>query len=208
LAELLIAQDIRRGEVVVVFDPKGDVDLLRRVFGEAERAGRAGEFFMFHLGHPEISARYNPVGSFSRITEVATRIAGQLPSEGQSAAFKEFVWRFVNVMARALVALGRKPDYQEINRYASDVEPLLIDYFEYWLDREPAAAGWRDELRSLAIDKKNLDKGLQSRGARAVSLVEYARRKRLYDPIAHALASTLTRTREARGRRRPGRYRP
>jgi len=25
LAELLIAQDIRRGEVVIVFDPKGDV---------------------------------------------------------------------------------------------------------------------------------------------------------------------------------------
>ena len=114
-----------------------------------------------------------------------------MPPEGQSAAFKEFVWRFVNVMARALVALGRKPDYQEINRYASDVEPLLIDYFEYWLDREPAAAGWREELQSLAIDKKNLDKGLQSRGARAVRLVEYARRKKLYDPIAHALASTL-----------------
>jgi conjugative coupling factor TraD (TOL family) len=191
LAELLIAQDIRRGEVVIVFDPKGDVDLLRRVFAEAERAGRGGACFMFHLGYPELSARYNPVGSFSRITEVATRIAGQLPSEGQSAAFKEFVWRFVNVMVRALVALGRTPDYQAINRYASDVEPLLIDYFEHWLDREPAAAGWREELRSLAIDKKNLDKGLQSRGARAVSLVEYARRKRLYDPIAHALASTL-----------------
>ncbi len=62
---------------------------------------------MFHLGHPEISARYNPVGSFSRITEVATCIAGQLPSEGQSAAFKEFVWRFVKMMARALV-----PDIQ------------------------------------------------------------------------------------------------
>jgi hypothetical protein len=62
---------------------------------------------------------------------------------------------------------GRRLSAQ-INRYASDVEPLLIDYFEYWLDREPAAAGWREELRSLAIDKKNLDKGLQSRGARAV----------------------------------------
>ena len=191
LAELLITQDIRRGEVVIVFDPKGDIDLLRRVYAEAERTGRSAEFFMFHLGHPEISARYNPVGSFSRITEVATRIAGQLPSEGQSAAFKEFVWRFVNVMARALVALGRKPDYEEINRYASDVEPLLIDYFEHWFDREPAAAGWREELQSMAIDKKSLDKGLQSRGVRAVSLVEYARRKKLYDPIAHALASTL-----------------
>lgn len=191
LAELLIAQDIRRGEVVIVFDPKGDIDLLRRVFAEAERAGRAAEFFLFHLGHPEISARYNPVGSFSRITEVATRIAGQLPSEGQSAAFKEFVWRFVNVMARALVALGRKPDYQEINRYASDVEPLLIDYFEHWLDEEPSAAGWREELGSMAIDRKALGKGLQSRGTRAVQLVEYARHKKLYDPIAHALASTL-----------------
>ncbi len=191
LAELLIAQDIRRGEVVIVFDPKGDIDLLRRVYAEAERAGRAAEFFLLHLGHPEISARYNPVGSFSRITEVATRIAGQLPSEGQSAAFKEFVWRFVNVMARALVALGRKPDYQEINRYASDVEPLLIDYFEHWLDEEAAATGWREELGSLAIDRKALGKGLQSRGTRAVQLVEYARRRNLYDPIAHALASTL-----------------
>jgi len=159
LAELLIAQDIRRGEVVIVFDPKGDIDLLRRVFAEAERAGRAAEFFLFHLGHPEISARYNPVGSFSRITEVATRIAGQLPSEGQSAAFKEFVWRFVNVMARALVALGRKPDYQEINRYASDVEPLLIDYFEHWLDDEPVlpvgaknSGHWRSTGRRLARD--------------------------------------------------------
>ena len=90
--------------------------------------GREGEFYVFHLGWPDISARYNAVGRFGRISEVATRIAGQLPSEGQSAAFKEFVWRFVNVMARALVALGRKPDYQEINRYASDVEPLLVDY--------------------------------------------------------------------------------
>jgi hypothetical protein len=29
LAELLITQDIRRGEVVIVFDPKGDASLLR-----------------------------------------------------------------------------------------------------------------------------------------------------------------------------------
>jgi conjugative coupling factor TraD (TOL family) len=191
LCEILVAQDIRRGEVVVVCDPKGDIDLLRRVYAEAKRAGREGEFFMFHLGHPELSARYNPVGNFSRITEVATRIAGQLPSEGQSAAFREFVWRYVNVMARALVALGRKPDYMQISRHASNIEPLLVDYFEHWFEHEPAATGWRDEVASMAIDKKSLDKGLQSRGARAVTLVEYARRKNLYDPLAHALASTL-----------------
>ncbi len=30
LAEILITQDIRRGDVMIVFDPKGDADLLRR----------------------------------------------------------------------------------------------------------------------------------------------------------------------------------
>jgi len=75
------------------------VDLLRRVYAEARRAGRLRELYLFHLGHPEISARYNAIGSFSRITEVATRIANQLPSEGNSAAFKEFAWRFVTALS-------------------------------------------------------------------------------------------------------------
>jgi len=68
LAEIFIAQDIRRGDVVIVFDPKGDADLLRRVYAEAKRAGRAKDFYMFHLGFPESSARYNAIGNFSRIT--------------------------------------------------------------------------------------------------------------------------------------------
>ncbi|MGD9730115.1 MAG: conjugative coupling factor TraD, PFGI-1 class, partial [Nitrospiraceae bacterium] len=52
LAELFITQDIRRKtqgdhEVVIVFDPKGDADLLKRVYVEAKRAGREGEFYVF-----------------------------------------------------------------------------------------------------------------------------------------------------------------
>src|SRR5262249_37760749 len=53
-------------------------------------------------------------------------------------------------------------------------------------------ADWRNEVQSLQIDKKTLNRGLQTRGSRAVALVEYANRKQLYDPIAHALASTLS----------------
>jgi hypothetical protein len=75
LAELLITQDIRRrnadGEhkVVIVFDPKGDADLLLRMYAEAHRSGREDNFWVFHLGWPDISARYNAVGRFSRITQ-------------------------------------------------------------------------------------------------------------------------------------------
>ncbi len=35
LAEVLITQDIHRGDVVIVFDPKGDADLFRRMWAEA-----------------------------------------------------------------------------------------------------------------------------------------------------------------------------
>ena len=84
---------------MVVFDPKGDADLLRRVYAEARRAGRARDFYLFYSGYPQVCARYNAVGGFSRITEVATRVANPFPGEGNSAAFKAFAWRFVNSAA-------------------------------------------------------------------------------------------------------------
>ena len=160
LAEILITQDIRRGDVVIVFDPKGDAGLLKRIYTEAKRSGRAKDFYMFHLGYPEVSARYNAIGNFSRITEVATRIANQLPSEGNSAAFKEFAWRFVNIIARALVALKRRPDYQQVRRYINDIEPLFMEYARYYLGQQ-GAEDWEAQVRELAgtIKERNLPTG-------------------------------------------------
>lgn len=70
----VITPDIRRGEMVIVFYPQCDIDLLRRIFAEAERAGRLGEFFVFHLGHRQIPARCNPVCSFSPSFTIARSI--------------------------------------------------------------------------------------------------------------------------------------
>lgn len=92
-----------------MFDPKGDADLLRWVRAGAHHAGRESGFWLFHPGWPEISACYNAVGRFGRISEVASHIAGQLSTEGNSAAFHAFAWRFVNIITRALVALGQRP---------------------------------------------------------------------------------------------------
>ncbi|PZP57847.1 MAG: conjugative coupling factor TraD, PFGI-1 class [Pseudoxanthomonas spadix] len=146
LAELFVTQDIRRvnaageHEVVIVIDPKGDADLLKRMYVEALRAGREGEFYVFHLGWPDISARYNAVGRFGRISEVATRVAGQLSGEGNSAAFREFAWRFVNIIARALVELGQRPDYMLIQRHVINIDALFIEYAQhYFAKTEPKA---------------------------------------------------------------------
>jgi conjugative coupling factor TraD (TOL family) len=195
LAEVIITQDIRRGDVVIVFDPKGDPALLRRMYAEAKRVGRDDAFYVFHLGYPDISARYNPVGEFARITEVATRTADPLPAEGNSAAFKEFVWRFVNVLGKAMFAIGERPDFQRIYEYAVDTEKLAIRYLEYWLDH--SRPQWRDEFDDNEESLKR-DKGRQElakktgRGLRTIAMIAYIREHELRQPLADALISVLS----------------
>ena len=192
LAELLITQDIRRGDVVIVFDPKGDAELLRRMYAEARRAGRLDHFHLFHLGFPELSARYNAIGNFSRITEVATRIANQLPSEGNSAAFKEFAWRFVNIIARALVALERRPDYQQVRRYINDIEPLLVEYAGHCA-RQSGMEDWKTlvEEHALNIRERNLSSALKGRSREAIACMQLLQEADIYDPVLDGLVSAF-----------------
>ncbi|MGI9449094.1 MAG: type IV conjugative transfer system coupling protein TraD [Geminicoccaceae bacterium] len=188
LAEILITQDIHRGDVVILFDPKGDADLLRRMYTEAKRAGRGDDFTMFHLGHPELSARYNAIGSFSRITEVATRTANQLPSEGNAAAFKEFAWRFVNIIARALIALSRRPDYNQIRQHINDIEPLFIEYATHHLG-EQGPKGWQKDVTKLkkAIVERDLPIALRGRMEQAIALYNFIRENNVHDPVLDGL---------------------
>lgn len=191
LAEIFITQDIRRGEVVIIFDPKGDAGLLKRAYAEAKRVGRENEFYVFHLGWPDISARYNAVGRFGRISEVASRIAGQLSGEGNSAAFKEFAWRFVNIISRALIELGQRPDYLQISRHVINIDDLFIRYAQYYLPKhEPKA--W-DVIAQIAdkVNDKNTPRNLQGRDKYVVALEQYLAATKVYDPILDGLRSAV-----------------
>ena len=197
LAELFITQDIRRRnaagefEVVIAFDPKGDADLLRRMYVEAKRAGREREFYVFHLGWPDISARYNAVGRFGRISEVATRIAGQLSGEGNSAAFREFAWRFVNIIARALVELGRRPDYLLIQRHVINIDALFIEYAAHFFAKYSPKA-WEIIVQLEAkLNEKNIPRNMIGREKRVVALEQYLSQVRVYDPVLDGLRSAV-----------------
>ena len=186
LAEVLIGQDIRRGDVTIVIDPKGDGDLLLRCYVECQNAGRVDDFHIFHLGYPDISDSYNPLGSFMRITEVATRVSGQMPGEGQSATFREFVWGYVNAVAAALIAMGKVPDFDLLKKHSANLEGIFVEYME-WLFERKADRGWKDVLaytmKQLAIEKKeNRDrefnkftivKEMWTRSHRTIALYKY-----------------------------------
>lgn len=200
LAEVLITQDIHNNEIVIIFDPKGDPDLLKRAYIEAVKAGRAHQFYCFHLGYPEISARYNPVGSFSRITEPASRIAGQLPGEGNSAAFREFAWRYVNVISKAITALGKPISYESLLMYGSDIDPLLYEYLSFvFSDPKSESAlnragfnNWKADItRIVDSDRKPSDKAQASRDRKTWAAVEMYKEAKIVDPVAHALIKTF-----------------
>jgi conjugative coupling factor TraD (TOL family) len=184
-AELLIGQDIRRGEVVIVIDPKGDAGLLRRMYIEAKIAGRERDLLVFHAGFPDKSCRYNPIGNFTRVTEIANRVSNQLPSSGESAAFREFGWQFINSIAMSLVAMGVKPDYQKIKFYITKMDLLLELYLDFWLSQ--IDANYNDWIDNLVKSKKN-EKREISRLKSLVAYVEYHKliNNPIFDDLYHA----------------------
>ncbi len=193
LLEIGATQDIRRGDVVIVIDPKGDGELMRRCYAEAARAGRLDRFHLFHLGFPRVSSRYNAIGNFSRITQVATRLTNPLPSSGNSAAFREFCWRFANIIAKAISALGRKPVYREILHSVNDIEPLFLEYARHWLARS-GPADWQNELasiRSRVASQRSVPRHLEGRSHDAVAVLQFLRRHGIHESVLEGLASVF-----------------
>ena len=188
MLEVAVTQDIRRGEAVVVFDPKGDADLLRAVRDACRTGGREDDFVLFHLGYPEISSRYNGVGQFHRVTEVATRVSGQVSGEGQSAVFREFVWRFVNVVARAVTALGQRPDYRTILTHVTNIDDLCLSYAESHFADRP------DVLEAVEAIERRRDKAprhMEGRPRRLVAFEQAMLEGGLGDEVLDGLRSAM-----------------
>ena len=120
---------------------------------------------------------------FGRISQVATRIAGQLSGEGNFAAFHEFAWRFVNIIARALVALGRRPDYEQILKHVINIDVLFEEYAKsYFTEQAPKAWQTIVEIEGK-IDRKNLSFVMKDRPLRVIAIDMYLTQTRVSDPV-------------------------
>ncbi|MCT6866491.1 MAG: type IV conjugative transfer system coupling protein TraD [Gilliamella apicola] len=191
LLEVLVTQDIARGDIVIVFDPKGDADVVKRMYAEAKRNGREDEFYIFHLGYPEVSSRYNAIGRFSRITEVAQRISSQLAGEGSSAAFKEFAWRFVNIVTKALLELGRIPDFLQISRYTNNMDSLFLEYAQHYFTKQDPKI-WETIIASAdKVNDRNVSLAMRGRDKVVVALYEYVTANKIRDDVLEGLRSAI-----------------
>jgi conjugal transfer pilus assembly protein TraD len=115
--ELLIEQAVRRGDAVVVIDPKGDEGLLDRTYDSTVRSGRAEQFRVLALPYPYKSARYNPLEHFISPCDVADRICSIMPRRGESEAFRNFAWQFVSIVATAIDRIGETVSLAKLEDY-------------------------------------------------------------------------------------------
>lgn len=124
---LAITQAIERGETVILIDPKGDPDLQKIVSRACVAAGRGDDFVWFHPAHPKTSARLDPLDSFNRVTELASRIASLIPSSRSGGdSFVAFSQRALNAVVNGLILVGTKPSMIEIRRVLES-ETMLED---------------------------------------------------------------------------------
>ena len=144
------------------------------------------------MGFPEWSARYNAIGSFERETEVASRVARQLPSAGNSAAFREFSWRFVNIVARALIAMGKRPDFSSCSstsRTSSRCSSSIASTGcrarrPNWRSGSARGRGGAD---AIVTSSRRFAAATSARSR----FLKYLERQQLYEPILDGLRSAV-----------------
>ncbi len=124
--DILISQAVLRGEAVIIIDPKGDKELAENAKRACELSGRPERFKYFHPAFPEKSVRISPTKNFGRATEVASRIAALMKSEGGDP-FQAFAQMALNNVIQALLLCGMLPTLVELRRtLEGGLAPLVI----------------------------------------------------------------------------------
>ncbi|WP_020503512.1 conjugative transfer system coupling protein TraD [Lamprocystis purpurea] len=132
--DLLVTQAALRGEAVVIIDPKGDQDLRRTAERACVLAGAPRRFVYFHPAFPDESVRIDPLHSFNRPTELASRVAALIPSETGNDPFKAFGQMALSHVVQGLLAVNERPSLVTLRHYLEGgagalVERVLLRYF-------------------------------------------------------------------------------
>jgi conjugal transfer pilus assembly protein TraD len=146
----LITQAVRRGDVVIVIDPKNS-RRLKRVVERACQDWREPDTFMeFHPAFPEAGVRLDFTFNWQKPTEIASRIQSIMPPD-TAGAFSAFGWDAVNVVVQGLVELEERPNLAKLTRYIEGgIEPVLEGSLRRFYE-ETLGPAWRElpEMKKL-----------------------------------------------------------
>lgn len=134
--DIFITQAILRGEAVIIIDPKGDKEMRDNARRACESMGEPERFVSFHPAFPEESTRIDALRNFTRVTEIASRLAALVPSEAGADPFTSFAWQALNNIAQGLVMVHQRPSLITLRRFLEGgAAGLVISAVEAYSER-------------------------------------------------------------------------
>ncbi len=105
LIELMIEQDIRKGYSVVLFDPKGDIDLFSKVVQVAYEEGREKELCLVTPIFPRCSARMDPLAYYYMPEELVSHVVSGI--KAREEFFINIAYETTFVIVQALLFFAK-----------------------------------------------------------------------------------------------------
>ena len=172
----LITQAIRRGDVVIVIDPKNSHRLKRIVQRACEDYREPDTFLEFHPAFPETGIRIDFTFKWQKATELASRIQSVMPPD-TGGAFSAFGWDAVNVVVQGLIELEERPNLVKLTKYIEGgIEPVLEGSLQRFYVKTLGGA-WRElpEMKKLLHDahRGHLKKPSEAASADLLAFVAY-----------------------------------
>lgn len=172
----LITQAIRRGDVVIVIDPKNSRRLKRIAQRACEDYREPGTFLEFHPAFPESGIRIDFTFNWQKPTELASRIQSVMPPD-TGGAFSAFGWDAVNVVVQGLIELEERPNLAKLTKYIEGgIEPVLEGSLRRFYDKT-LGGNWRElpEMKKLLHDahRGNMRKPSEAASADLMAFVAY-----------------------------------
>jgi conjugal transfer pilus assembly protein TraD len=172
----LITQAVRRGDVVIIVDPKNSHRLKRAAIRACEDYREHDTFLEFHPAFPEKGVRLDFTFNWQKPTEIASRIQSIMPPD-TAGAFSAFGWDAVNVVVQGLVELEERPNLMKLTKYIEGgIEPVLEASLRRFYDAL-YGPGWRDQLdmKKLLSDAQrgNLKRPSEAASTELLALVAF-----------------------------------
>lgn len=157
LLRLMSNNALHLGNVLIVLDPKNDGDWKRSIQAELKYLGMEDKFFHIHPSSPTTSCRMPILKNYTRLTEIADRIAPLMGSGDAGKSFQDFAFGIIYSTALALDYLSEPIRLKSIQRViSSDRRSLALRVLDkYFISQlgDDYIGLIGDELNAISPDR-------------------------------------------------------
>lgn len=203
LYELMTYQMVRRGDVLIFIDPKGDKEIEESLRHGCERAGRPDAFLKFHPAFPQSSIRFDVTKNWNRATELPTRISDLLGAESNDP-FVAFGWRSMNNIIGGMIYANERPSLVRLRAYLENgAESLLERCLAKWMTAN--LPGWEKMVDGVMASfsrertgRRSIETRIQVNNPRLIALVDVYQREVPVDRRSQAINGLLSQCEHSR----------